>query len=310
MTATTVARTEPGDNPTAVSKIAVIAHQRKTLGGGLRELRAVLADQGFDRPLWYEVPKSRKAAKQARKALKDGADLVFVWGGDGMVQRCVDALAGSPVAIAIIPAGTANLLAGNLDIPRDIAAAVDIGLRGRRQRLDLGKVNGEHFAVMAGAGFDGGMIRDADRSLKKKAGRLAYVWTGMRQLGENAVPTKIRVDGSDWFDGDASCVLLGNVGTITGGIRAFPDARPDDGWLEVGVATAEGALQWARTFGKMLAGRAESSPFVRTTRARKVQVTFSAPMTYELDGGAREKTRQLKGRVAARAVTVCVPEPV
>ena len=62
----------------------------------------------------------------------DGADLVFVWGGDGMVQRCVDALAGTEATVAILPAGTANLLATNLGIPKDIAEAVRIGLHGAR----------------------------------------------------------------------------------------------------------------------------------------------------------------------------------
>ncbi len=308
MSASTLPRTEPGGTRAALSKVAVVAHQKKTLGGGLRDLRRLLAGEGFDEPIWYEVPKSRKAPKKARKAVKEGAELVFVWGGDGMVQRCVDALAGSPATVAVIPAGTANLLASNLGIPPDLPAAVQIGLSGRRQKLDLGKLNGEHFAVMAGAGFDGRMIRDADRDLKEKAGRLAYVWTGMKQLGEDAVPAKVRVDGADWFDGKASCVLLGNVGTITGGIQAFPDARPDDGWLEVGVATAEGALEWARTLGKMIVGRAESSPFVRTTRAKKVDVAFGVPVTYELDGGARTRARRLKARVVPHAVTVCVPD--
>ena len=74
--------------------------------------------EGVDDPLWFEVPKSRKAPKRVRAALDAGADLVIVWGGDGMVQRCIDALAGSDAAIAIIPAGTANLFASNLGIPR------------------------------------------------------------------------------------------------------------------------------------------------------------------------------------------------
>ena len=161
--------------------------------------------------------------------------MVFVWGGDGMVQRCVDALAGSEAAVAILPAGTANLLANNLEIPADLRAAVEIGLRGPRHRLDLGQLNGEHFAVMAGAGFDAEMIRDADRSLKKRVGRMAYVWTGLRHVRDGAVPTKVRIDGATWFDGMASCVLVANVGKIAGGIPAFDDARPDDGWLDVGV---------------------------------------------------------------------------
>ena len=112
-------------------RVAVVAHSGKSLGGGLPELRDELAAAGVADPLWFEVPKSKMAPKQVRKALEAGADLVFVWGGDGMVQRCVDAMAGSDAALAIVPAGTANLFASNLEIPKDIRAAVAIGLAGR-----------------------------------------------------------------------------------------------------------------------------------------------------------------------------------
>ncbi|MGC9665037.1 diacylglycerol/lipid kinase family protein [Planosporangium sp. 12N6] len=292
-----------------MSRVAVVAHRKKTFGGGLDELRRLITEEGVDDLGWYEVSKSRKAPKKARRALKEGAELVFVWGGDGMVQRCMDALAGSDVAVAILPAGTANMLAGNLGIPRDLPAAVRIGFHGRRRRLDLGRLNGEHFAVMAGAGFDGELIRDASRSMKDRAGRLAYVWTALKHVRDDAAAVRIRVDGNRWFDGRASCVLLGNVGTITGGIRAFDDARLDDGWLEVGVATAESPLQWARTLGRMTLGRSDRSPFVRITRARSVDVKLRRPTTYELDGGARGTTKRLKARIVAGAVAVCVPDP-
>ncbi|MGC5022496.1 diacylglycerol/lipid kinase family protein [Micromonospora sp. DT47] len=292
-----------------VGTVAVVAHRKKTLGGGLDELRATLVAAGVERLLWYEVPKSRKAPKKARAALKKGVDLVFVWGGDGMVQRCADAMAGGDAAMAILPAGTANLFATNLGIPADLAEAVRIGLHGRRRTLDLGKLNGEHFAVMAGAGFDGDLIREADRKLKGKLGRVAYVWTGLRHVRGECVRTRIRVDGADWFDGEASCVLFGNVGTITGGVPAFDDARPDDGALEIGVSTASGAIDWARTLGRMATGRSEDSPFVRITRGRKVTVRFAAPKTYELDGGARTTATKLKVKVVPGALTVCCPEP-
>ena len=142
-------------------KVAVIAHAGKSFGGGLPELRRVLEAQGIEDPFWVEVPKSKKAPAQVKRALDEGAELVFAWGGDGMVQRCVDVLAGSNVGLAILPAGTANLFASNLGIPQDIEAAVAIGLRGDRRELDVGRFNGERFAVMAGAGFDAAMIRDA-----------------------------------------------------------------------------------------------------------------------------------------------------
>ncbi|MER5426820.1 diacylglycerol/lipid kinase family protein [Streptosporangium roseum] len=289
--------------------VAVIAHQKKSLGGGLDELRRLLADEEPGKLLWYEVPKSKKAPKQARKALKEGADLVLVWGGDGMVQRCVDALAGSGVTVGIIPAGTANLLAQNLGIPEDLPEAVRIAFHGESRKIDLGKVNGEHFAVMAGLGFDAEMIKDADRGLKDKLGRAAYVWTGLRHVRGELVRMEVKLDGVKWFEGEASCLLLGNVGTITGGIEAFDDARPDDGWLEIGVTTAKGPIQWARVLGRMSAGRSDESPFVRMTRARKIDVKLSAPMTYELDGGAKDSVTRLKAKVVPGGITVRVPVP-
>ena len=289
--------------------IAVVAHQNKTLGGGLDELRRRLTTHEIKDLLWYEVPKSRKAPKQVRKALRENPDLLIVWGGDGMVQRTLDVAAGSGVPVAIMPAGTGNLFAGNLGIPTDLEQAVEIAFTGDRRRLDLGRLGGEHFAVMAGVGFDGAMIKDADGALKDRLGKLAYVWTGIRHVGGEAPRTKIKVDGTTWFDDEASCVLIGNVGTITGGIRAFDDAAPDDGWLDVGVATAQGALQWARALGTMAVKRSDSSPFVRTTRARKVEVTLDTKLEYELDGGARTKTKHFTATVVPGAVEVCVPAP-
>jgi diacylglycerol kinase (ATP) len=287
--------------------VAVVAHRKKTLGAGLDRLRVLITEQDVGDLLWYEVRKSRKARKKVRQALKKGADLVFVWGGDGMVQRCADAMAGSGVPMAILPAGTANLFATNLGIPVDLEESVRIGFYGRRRKLDLGLLNGEHFAVMAGAGFDAEMIADADGRAKKRLGRLSYVKAAVRHVGGPLVPMRIKIDGTTWFDGQASCLLLGNVSTIAGGIEAFDDARPDDGWLEVGVSTAKGPIQWTRVLGKMAAGRSDESPFVRITRARKVSARFGVPLTYELDGGEREAVTRLEAKAAPDALTICLP---
>ena len=98
-------------------KVAVVAHMEKRLGGGLPELRRVLASYGIEDPLWYEVPKAKRAPDRARRALEEGADLVFAWGGDGTVRRCMGVLAGTGASLAVLPAGTANLFATNLGIP-------------------------------------------------------------------------------------------------------------------------------------------------------------------------------------------------
>jgi YegS/Rv2252/BmrU family lipid kinase len=291
-----------------VTSVAVVAHSAKRLGGGLGELRSVLAAEGVTEPLWAEVPKSRFAPKRVKEMLKQGADLVFVWGGDGTVQRCIDVLAGSDATMAILPAGTANLFATNLGIPKDLEAAVRIGLHGARRTLDVGTVNGERFGVMAGTGLDALMIREADSGLKDAVGRMAYLWTGAKNVRREPVKTKIRVDGHRWFKGDATCVLVGNVGKVMGGIAAFEDARPDDGRLDVGVVTADGLWQWARTLGRTAFGDASESPFVQTTTATTIEIRLDHKVPYEMDGGDRPKAKRLDIEVEPAALSVCVPE--
>jgi diacylglycerol kinase (ATP) len=290
-----------------MQKIAVVAHAGKELGGGLRELRQVLAREGVTDPLWYEVTKSRKAPKRARRALAEGAEVIFVWGGDGTVQRCIDAVAGTRAVLAILPAGTANLLAANLRIPADLTEAVRVGLHGERRRLDTGSVNGEHFAVMAGAGFDARMIKDADRGMKGRIGRAAYLYTGARNLGARRARAVIEVDGRRFFTGRASCVLVGNVGKVLGGVEAFGGARPDDGVLELGVVTAGNAAQWARTLGRLVLGDAKKSPFVAVTSGKKFRIRFDRRFPYELDGGARPAVRKMQIKVRPSSIRICVP---
>ena len=290
-----------------MKRVAVVAHAGKSIGGGLLELRRTLEAAGVTDPLWYEVPKSRKAPKQVKRALEEGAELILAWGGDGTVQRCIDVLAGTGTPLAIVPAGTANLLATNLGIPSDIEEAVRIGLQGARRSIDVGRVNGEGFAVMAGAGFDAAMIRDADAGLKDRIGRVAYVWTGARNMRGKPFKATIRIDGTGWFDDTASCILVGNVGNLFGGIEAFEDARPDDGMLELGVVTADGLVEWARTVTRTALGTAAKSPFVQHTRAQRIEVKFDRKVLYEVDGGDREKRKSLEIALEPGAIEICVP---
>jgi diacylglycerol kinase (ATP) len=291
-----------------MTSVAVVAHAGKTLGGGLTELRTLLDRAGVGDPLWFEVPRSKNAPKCVRRAIDGGADLLFVWGGDGMVQRCIDAVGEAPVVLAILPAGTGNLLARNLGIPLDLEQAVDVGLNGARRTIDVGRINGRRFAVMAGTGFDALMIRDTHRALKGRFGRGAYLWTGAKHLRLRPFRARVDVDGTRWYDGKAGCVLVGNVSKVFGGIEAFDDASPDDGRLELGVVTADGVAQWARALVRTAVSSADRSKFVRTTKAKKIKVKLDRKMPYELDGGDAKPVDRLKIRVEPAAVTICVPE--
>jgi diacylglycerol kinase family enzyme len=195
-----------------------------------------------------------------------------------------------------------------MGLPDDIEQAVEVALGGERRVLDVGSFNGEKFAVMAGVGFDASMIRGAGAgALKERLGRAAYLWSGSKSLGADPFHARIRTDGVTWYDGKASCILLGNVGKLFGGVEVFEDVRLDDGKLEVGLVTAEGLFEWSRLLARAAAGRPDKSAFARTTKAHSVKVTLSRKVRYELDGGDRTRVSAFKAKSKRAAVTLCVP---
>jgi len=290
-----------------MSGVAVVANAGKSLDGGLPALRKELERRGVADPQWREVLKSRNAPEQVEQAVQDGAELIFVWGGDGMVQRCVDGLSGSDATVAILPAGTANLFASNLGIPRQIDAAVDLGLNGERRRFDVGRMNGERFAVMGGLGFDARVIGGPTRKTKNRYGRAAYIWSALKNLRTDLFEARIDVDGEKWYEGKASCILFGNVGEAFGGIEIFDEARTDDGLLEIGVTNARGVVQWGRTIARLRFSSAAKSPFIRLTKGRSAEVTLKRKVLYELDGSTRTKRKKFHVEIEPAAISICAP---
>ena len=290
-----------------MTTVAVIAHSAKTLGGGLPQLRAVLEQFGFGDPLWFEVAKSRQVPECVSEATRRGADLIFIWGGDGTVRMCVEALAGSGMPMAVLPAGTGNLLARNVGVPQDIEKAVAIGLYGDRRVIDTATVNGKHFAIMAGGGLDALVMRDASDGVKERLGRVAYLWSGARNLGAEPVQATIDLEGRRFYKGPITCVLFGNMSEVLGGIDVFDGSRADDGIIEMGVVSAKNRTEWMRTLTRAAIGRAENSPFVLTTRGTRMTVQFDRPVAFEVDGSEQKPVRRLKVRVRPGSTTLCVP---
>jgi diacylglycerol kinase (ATP) len=161
--------------------------------------------------------------------------------------------------------------------------------------------------VMAGAGFDARMISGANRKRKARFGRAAYLYSGARSLSGGRAKAVIDVDGQRFFHGRVSSVLVGNVGTILGGLEVFSGAQPDDGRLELGVVTARNPADWARVGARIIAGQPDKSPFVQVTSGKRIRVRFDRPFPYELDGGTRGTASKLRIKVHPASLRVRVP---
>lgn len=240
---------------------------------------------------------------QTKDAVDSGADIVVACGGDGTVRACLAPLANTDTALGIVPLGTGNLLASNLGIPAGLGAGATIGT-GTRRTIDLGSVNGESFAVMAGSGFDAFMIRDANDAIKSKLGTVAYVLSGARNLRSDLVETTVSVDGVEFFAGRSTMVLVGNFGEISGGIEVFPDAKPDDGLLDVAVMSASTLREWASIAWRLLRGKPQRLDLARRASGAQIDVSHSRPRIYELDGEDRPAVRDLGFTVHESALTI------
>ncbi|WP_433057316.1 diacylglycerol/lipid kinase family protein [Dactylosporangium sp. CS-033363] len=274
-----------------------------------RELCGALADAGWPEPIWLETTPEDPGCGMAREAAAAGAEVVLVCGGDGTVMAVAGELAGTDVAVALIPSGTGNLLATNLGIPLDVAEAVAVAITGERRRIDVGEVEGcGVFTVMAGMGFDAAMVGETPDSAKARFGWAAYVATGLRNLTRHRASVRIRLDGGAWMHRKASTVLVANVGRLQGGLPLLPDAEPDDGSLDVAVLTPRHLADWVRLAAGVVLRRGPDTHGLETFRARSVEVHAARDEPRELDGDVIAPARRLAARVRPGALVVCVPE--
>ena len=160
-----------------------------------KDVCAALAAQGWGEPMWLETTPADPGSGQATEAARAGVDLVMAAGGDGTVTACAAGLAGQAVPLAILPAGTGNLLAFNLGIPLDLAQALEVALTGVDRKIDLGNANGRPFVAMAGLGVDAKMLRSTSEAAKKRFGYAAYVAAVLRHVADPPLRVAVRTDG-------------------------------------------------------------------------------------------------------------------
>lgn len=325
--------------------VAFVANPSKP---GVPDLRATVrracAEQYLPEPLWLETTPEDPGVGQAREAVRRGADVVVALGGDGTVRAVAEALVGTRVPMGLVPVGTGNLLARNLDIPiGDPLAALRIALDGTDRTIDVGWLRvlryesdvdddvaeaadslpadtdqpRDHiFLVIAGVGFDAAMVADADDDLKAKVGWVAYFVAGIKHLHGRRLRTLVRLDDGPATPARVRSLLIGNCGRLPGGITLLPDAVLDDGWLDVAaIDTRGGVAGWAQLLGEVVlqgVGVRNQLPAkigrIDHARAREIELRVSGGEWVQVDGDVLGKATELSARVEPGALVVRVPQ--
>jgi len=279
---------------------------------------------------WFETSEDDPGRGATQRALDAGVDVVLAAGGDGTVRACAEHLAdtNAEADLGIIPLGTGNLLARNLDVPlNDLSAAFTRALTGPGRPLDIGwaevtlpgGVKRRAFAVMAGFGIDAHMITETDDELKDRAGWLAYVESlGRAVSATEVIGIRLAVDGAPAEQENAHTLIVGNCGTLQGGIPLLPDADPADGELDLLVLHADGIAGWTDTMRNMiwdnglkrlLKGgggneRAQSSEATTHRRLESLTIELDEPRVFEVDGDDLGEVTRIRIGVQPAAIRV------
>lgn len=314
--------------------VAVVYNPVKVPLERLRD--AVVSEErrrGWAPTRWYETSSDDSGRGAARAAIADAPAAVLIAGGDGTVRVVAEVVYKHEVPIALLPIGTGNLLARNLEVPlNDLDACVATAFSGESRAIDIGIAELEDesefrrahaFLVMAGIGLDAEMAANTNERAKKHIGWLAYVTPIARSILANRLfQLDYRVDEARVRTTRAHTIIVGNCGTLTGNMLLIPSAVVDDGLLDVVMMRPRGRFEWARIGTRLtvqgfarrsrLSRRVlKSAPDLRAlayAQGRQFEVKFEIPHAIELDGDSFGHVVRARISVRPGALRVCVAE--
>ncbi|MBX3174527.1 MAG: hypothetical protein KF709_08930 [Gemmatimonadaceae bacterium] len=252
------------------------------------------------------------AAGDAARIAADGPDdaPILVLGGDGTVMEAVGARVGRPTPIGILPGGTGNQLARHLGIPLNVTRAVRALVGAEELRLDLGRLSdGRYFALAAGVGLDAAMIQGASPASKRRLGVGAYVLSAVKAVfAARPFAVRVSVDGRV-EERDVGLAMIANVGAVMDGrFRLGPNARPDDGLLDVCLLSPSGVGDALRLASWMARGVFPDDSRLWHAQGRHIRVEAAANVAAEADGELLEAPI-LDAEVVPLAARFLAPTP-
>jgi diacylglycerol kinase (ATP) len=318
----------------ALRRAAMIYNPIKVDAAGLRaRVIRLSAAAGWGEPAFFETTVDDLGDDVTRQALNEGVDAVLVAGGDGTVRAVSEAMNGTGVPLTIVPSGTGNLLARNLNLPLNNAEAmvqatftgdvhpVDVGIA-RITRTD-GHTEEHAFVVMSGIGLDAAMIANTSSQLKKTVGWVAYVDGAARAL-PFAKPFRVmyQLDGHRLHATRAQSVLFANCGWLPAGISLVPEASISDGQLDVCIIRPAGFFGWTRVWRRIwwensvmrrsragqrvLARRPEDSS-VRYLRGVSIETATNPAQAIQLDGDEFGEATRMRCRIVKGGLKAAFP---
>lgn len=319
----------PGAGSTSPQKfVAVVAQPVKSDMAALREAVTTISEQaGWGPPRFYETSVEDPGRGQAKQALAEGASIVASSGGDGTACAVAEVLAETGVPMAILPAGTGNLLARAVGVSHSSrTAALALLTEGRERAIDIMSVDmvrpdGSRFTetsvVGLGIGYNADLMAGTDEELKKRTGWFAYIVSGVRAIRTHAVRARVASDVEDPSRSLAAggahirktrSILVVTCGLLVGGLRLLEDSEPDDGVMETVVAEPRSRFELIVQLGRLLLRRDARGPNVDVIESRRnVVVECPRGTVAQIDGDPVGDVTRIEVTLRPGVLTVLSP---
>jgi diacylglycerol kinase (ATP) len=226
------------------------------------------------------------ATELAREAVKSGVQAVVAVGGDGTVHEVGNGLVETDVPFGYIPAGSGNDFATDQGIPRDPVKALERVLEHRPRRVDTADFGGRVMISSIGVGFDGQVAKVVNNSRwKQLLGKGSYALGVLREL-RRFQPTRVvlEVDGKVHREDGVWLIAIANISCYGGGMRICPEARNDDGLLDICLVRGISRLNLLRLFPLVFSGKHVNYPYIVMLRGSQITVSSEAPLVVHADG--------------------------
>jgi YegS/Rv2252/BmrU family lipid kinase len=275
------------------------------------ERRARLADdalraQGVEPAIHFTRARGH-AAELAAAAVRDGADGVVAWGGDGTVSEVASALLDGPVSLSVVPTGSGNGFARALGVPRDAAAALARIGGAPVRAVDVGMVNGRAFVSVAGCGFDAHVARLFNAMRPRSYGFASYVAITARELWKyRGGPVTALVHGERIAVDDALIVAFANSPQYGNGARIAPAARVDDGLLDLVMVRRRSPARTLLAARRLFDGTVAAEPSVTMRPFSALTIMAEAPIAFHVDGEPCQGGHELEVAIKPGALRVRV----
>jgi diacylglycerol kinase (ATP) len=273
-------------------------------GARLAAIRTELERGGFDLDFQAtEGPEHCRAL--ARRAVAERLDALFVLGGDGTLRIAASALAGSPVALGALPGGTTNVVALALGLPANPVEAARRLATAEPRPFDLGRAGEDDFLMQLSGGLDARVMASVDPRLKRRLGKGAVAWAGVREWWRYRFPAfALEIDGRAT---EATGFVVANLAEYAGRYRIVPDARSDDRRLDLLLFRGRrrrDALGFALDLAR---GRHLARADVEVLPFERLRLTAPAPLVLQYDGDPFEAAPPLEVALAPERLLLLVP---